>query len=195
MPTTSAPISPAGGAGLSHEIDAQRAALGAAIYARGCATCHGGQGTDLPQPRRAAGRDRDRPGLRGGRHRRIPRPVLRLDRALPLRRCRQRRAGTGLHRAAARRDLGHGALPAQRVGAEPRDAPVAARTARPTGATSRRGPTTGRRVGWRHERSTAGQEAEGDPALRRRIYDTTRTATAMAGTGSARTCRRRSAAR
>jgi mono/diheme cytochrome c family protein len=31
-----------------HEIDAERAPLGAAIYARGCATCHGGQGTGYP---------------------------------------------------------------------------------------------------------------------------------------------------
>ena len=31
-----------------HSIDENRAALGAAIYARGCATCHGGEGTDYP---------------------------------------------------------------------------------------------------------------------------------------------------
>jgi hypothetical protein len=157
-----------------HEIDAERAALGAAIYARGCATCHGGAGDRLPQPRRAAGRDRHRPGLCGRGHRRLPRPVLRLDRALPLWRCRKRRPGAGLHRAAARRDLGHGALPAQRVGAEPRRAAVAARTGRATGATRLPRAYDRDAVGWRFERLDAGQEAEADPDLRRRIYDTTR---------------------
>jgi cytochrome c553 len=103
-----------------HEIDAEAAALGAAIYARGCATCHGGQGTDYPNlvvPLDEIGTDpayavAATDGSRDRFYDWIARsPYGDADSAAPA---------AGLHRAAARRDLGHGALPAQRVGAEPR---------------------------------------------------------------------------
>jgi cytochrome c553 len=112
-----------------HEIDAEAAALGAAIYARGCATCHGGEGTDYPNlvvPLDEIGTDpayavAATDGSRDRFYDWIARSPY-GDATAPPRR--------GLHRPAARRDLGHGALPAQRVGAEPRSAAVAPRTAR-----------------------------------------------------------------
>jgi hypothetical protein len=118
--------------------------------------------------------DRDRPGLRDRGDGRIARPVLRLDRALALWRCRKRGPGAGLHRAAARRGLGHGALPAQRVGAErwPR---CSRRTrVRAIGATFCRGRMTRRPWAGGPRRWRPGRMRRADPEARRRIYDTTR---------------------
>jgi mono/diheme cytochrome c family protein len=164
--TLDAPVYP-------HAIDAERAALGAAIYARGCATCHGGEGTDYPNlvvPLDEIGTDpayavaatdgsRDRfydwiaRSPYGDAESAAPAPGYI---APPL---------DGIWATAPY--LHNGSVPSLAMLLSPEDRPVYWRHLRPR-------VYDGDAVGWRFERLESGQEAEADPDLRRRIYDTTR---------------------
>jgi mono/diheme cytochrome c family protein len=165
-----------------HEIDAQRAALGAAIYARGCATCHGGQGTGYPNlvvPLEEIGTDpayavAATDGSRDRFYDWIARsPYGDAESAAPAR-------GyiapplDGIWATAPY--LHNGSVPSLAALLSPQDRPRYWRHVLPR-AYDREA------VGWRYEALDAGQDAEGEPALRRRIYDTTRTGYGNGGHG------------
>jgi mono/diheme cytochrome c family protein len=157
-----------------HQIDEEAAALGAAIYARGCATCHGGAGTDYPNlvvPLDEIGTDpayavAATDGSRDRFYDWIARsPYGDSDSAAPA-------AGyiapplDGIWATAPY--LHNGSVPSlEALLSLPEDRPAYWRHVLPrvydTDA-----------VGWSFEVLDAGQDAEPDPALRRRIYDTTR---------------------
>jgi cytochrome c5 len=156
-----------------HAVDGEMATLGAAIYARGCATCHGGAGTDYPNlvvPLDEIGTD---PAYAvaatdGSRDRfydwiaRSPYGDVRSAApapgyiAPPL---------DGIWATAPY--LHNGSVPSLEVLLSPSDRPRYWRHVIPR-AYDRNA------VGWRFEPLAAGQEAEADPDLRRRIFDTTR---------------------
>jgi mono/diheme cytochrome c family protein len=156
-----------------HETDPEAVALGAAIYARGCASCHGGQGTPYPNlvvPLDEIGTDpayavaatdgsRDRfydwiaRSPYGDAHSAAP---ARGYIAPPL---------DGIWATAPY--LHNGSVPSLETLLSPPDRPTYWRHALPR-AYDREA------VGWQFERLDTGQEAEDDPDLRRRIYDTTR---------------------
>jgi mono/diheme cytochrome c family protein len=165
-----------------HEIDAERAALGAAIYARGCATCHGGQGTDYPNlvvPLDEIGTDpayavAATDGSRDRFYDWIARsPYGDAESAAPAR-------GyiapplDGIWATAPY--LHNGSVPSLERCCRREDRPRYWRHVLPR-AYDREA------VGWRFEALDAGQDAEGEPALRRRIYDTTRTGYGNGGHG------------
>jgi mono/diheme cytochrome c family protein len=156
-----------------HAVDGEMATLGAAIYARGCATCHGGAGTDYPNlvvPLDEIGTD---PAYAvaatdGSRDRfydwiaRSPYGDVRSAApapgyiAPPL---------DGIWATAPY--LHNGSVPSLEVLLSPSDRPRYWRHVIPR-VYDRNA------VGWRFEPLAAGQEAEADPDLRRRIFDTTR---------------------
>lgn len=156
-----------------HEVDPDQATLGAALYARGCATCHGGEGTPYPNlvvPLEEIGTDpayaiAATDGSRDRFYNWIARsPYGDADSAAPAR-------GyiapplDGIWATAPY--LHNGSVPSLDVLLSPRDRPTYWRHVLPR-AYDRDA------VGWRYEVLEAGQEAESDPDLRRWIYDTTR---------------------
>lgn len=156
-----------------HPVDAEQAALGAAIYARGCAVCHGGEGTPYPNlvvPLSEIGTDPAYATLAtdGSRDRFydwIARsPYGDADSAAPA-------PGyiapplDGIWATAPY--LHNGSVPSLWALLSPTDRPTYWRHVLPR-AYDRED------VGWRFETLAFGQAGEADPDLRRRIYDTTR---------------------